>query len=616
MYSKKSRPSWEWESCFWPTRAKKRILNKQMSAFETEYGKGWYSGDKDVEPVEVELKNARNELRILHVSYLSLFETRDVIIAHDITERTRAQKILQESEERFRNITQSANDAIITIDITGTIVSWNKAATRIFGYSEAEALGSPLTRLIPPKDRKAHEAGMEQVRTDPRYRVTQETLELKGLHKNGTFFYIELSMSTWAMEGARYITGILRDITQRKEQEAQLIQAHKLEVVGQLTDGIAHDFNNLLTIILGNLRLLREEANDDAYETIRELIEDSLSAAHDGAELCRRLLKFSRKQSIQPKQIDGNEFLNGLKRFIPRIVGEHITFRILGAENISALFADPARLENAILNLIVNARDAMPEGGTLTVETVRRHIVPHNTDEYPVPKPGTYTMITVSDTGIGMPADDTVRAVEPFYTTKEVGKGSGLGLSMVYDFTKQSGGGLRISSELGKGTSVSILLPESDPNVHDDYDHKAPEVLPRGSETVLVVEDGNRLRKLAKRSLESLGYQVLEAENAAEAVKILSVEPTTDLLFSDIVMPGSMNGRELATWALTNRPGLKILLTTGFDKDGNSKNLLNIGDIPLLEKPYTKEQLATKVRAVLDAEKVVGNRASFIIPQK
>lgn len=721
---------------FLADEGEERVLNKQMSEFEAEYGKGWYSQEKSAAPVEVELKNARNEPRIFRVSYLSLFEPRDVIIARDVTERTRAQKILQESEERFRKITQSANDAIITIDVTGTIVSWNKAAMRIFGYSDTEALGSPLTRLIPAKDRKTHETGMDRFRAERRYRVTSETRELKGLHKNGHLFYLELSISNWTMEGTRYVTGILRDITQRKqaeealrrerdfaeslietaqtvvlvldlegrivrfnrfleqlcgypleevrgrdwfstflserhqeqskelftqsisdvpshgtvnpiitragsvryiqwydktlkdrhgdpvgllaighditqrkEQEAQLIQAQKLEVVGQLTDGIVHDFNNLLTIIMGNLRLLQEEANDEVYETIRELIEDALSAAYDGAEMGRRLLKFSRKQTVHPQPIDSNEFLNDSSRFIPRLLGEHITLRFIGTENIPMLFADSARLENAILNLIVNARDAMPEGGAITVEASRQHITSPDASEYAIFKPGTYIMISVSDTGIGMSADDTMRAIEPFYTTKEIGKGSGLGLSMVYDFSQQSGGGFRIRSKLGKGTSVSILLPEYDPNVHDDHEQAAPEALPRGSETILVVEDGVRLRKLAKRSLKSLGYQVREAENAAEALSMLSGDSTTDLLFSDIAMPGSMNGRGLATWALTNRPGLKILLTTGFDKDGSSKDLVNVGDIPLLEKPYTKEQLATKVRAVLDAERVVGSSA-------
>ena len=219
-------------------------------------------------------------------------------------------------------------------------------------------------------------------------------------------------------------------------------------------------------------------------------------------------------------------------------------------------------------------------------------------------------MITVSDTGIGMSADATVQAVEPFYTTKEVGKGSGLGLSMVYDFTQQSDGGFRITSELGKGTSVLILLPEYDPAVHDEHEQEVPLALPRGSETILVVEDGVRLRKLAKRSLESLGYQVREAKHAAEAVSILSGDYTTDLLFSDIVMPGSMNGRGLASWVLANRPQVKVLLTSGFDKNGSTKHLMSVGNIPFLEKPYTKVQLARKVRAVLDAEQVVGTSTS------
>ena len=581
-------------------QGKERILNQQMSEFEAEYGKEWYSVDEIGQRGEVVLKKGQHEPRIVRVSYLSLFEPNDVVLASDVTERMRAQKILQESAERFRNITESANDAIISVDFTEHIISWNKAASRIFGYSLSEVLGRPLGQLIPPQFRQAHAAKINQVRTTPSSGVTQKTLELAGLRKDGTSFPLELSVSTWTVEGVRYFTGIIRDITQRKEQEAQLLQAQKLEVIGQLTDGIVHDFNNLLTIILGNLHFLQEEVGHDVDDETREFIDDALSAARDGAELGQRLLAFSRKQTLQPIRIDINQLLDGLTRLLPRILGENIKLRINRFKDISVVFADRARIENALLNLAINARDAMPEGGTLTIETARQRIASHEAGEYSVSAPGTYILITVSDTGIGISSEDVARVIEPFYTTKAPGQGSGLGLSMVYDFTKQSGGGLKITSEPGKGTSVSILLPETAPTVEVDGEQESPGDLPLGYETILVVEDGARVRKLAGRNLTNLGYHVLEAENAVEAIKILSSESAVDLLFSDIFMPGPMNGRELADWTLANRPGLKVLLTTGFEQEVKGERQVNTDGLPLLKKPYTKEGLAQAVRTALD----------------
>jgi PAS domain S-box-containing protein len=388
----------------------------------------------------------------------------------------------------------------------------------------------------------------------------------------------------------------------RLHYQSQLLQAQNMQVVGQLTGGIAHDFNNLLTIILANLGILADEivGETDAYP--RELLDDALSAARDGAELTHRLLAFSRKQPLQVKRVDINEFLRNVSRFLQRTLTENVELRINLGNEVPPVLVDPGQLENALLNLVINARDAMPAGGTLTVETTRERVALDEAAPVPDLAPGDYVMIAVRDSGIGMSPEHMERAIEPFFTTKERGKGSGLGLSMVYGFAKQSGGDLLLRSTVGQGTTVSMLLPQAALTLEEGDAEPTPPNAPRGSERVLLVEDEPRVRKLAKRSLLGLGYRVMEAENAAEAMRALEAEVPVDLLFSDIVMPGDMNGRMLARWASHRSRGLKVLLTTGFSEEANSELAMGKDGFPLLNKPYSKEELATAVRAVLDAE--------------
>jgi signal transduction histidine kinase/CheY-like chemotaxis protein len=425
-------------------------------------------------------------------------------------------------------------------------------------------------------------------------------LELTAVHKDGREFPIELSVSSLPLGNRWGAVGIIRDITQRKEKEAQLRQAQKMEVVGQLTGGVAHDFNNLLTIILGNLRLLNETLDGDPEAS--ELADDALSAARDGAELTQRLLTFSRKQILRPEPVDVNALLVNFGRFLQRTLREDVELRITRSQEVAAVLADPGHLQHALLNLAVNARDAMPRGGNLILENTRKHIGPSEATAYPELAPGDYVIISVSDTGIGMTPEDTARAVEPFFTTKQHGEGSGLGLSMVYGFARQSGGGVLIRSEFGKGTRVSVLLPETAARVPEGDSEPPARDVQRGSETLLVVEDQSKVRKFATQSLKGLGYRVLEAEHAAAAIKTLEAEPGVALLFSDIVMPGPMNGRELARWAVAHRPGLKVLLTTGFSKETGSVSPADEDDFSLLKKPYTREHLGEAVRVVLDAQ--------------
>jgi signal transduction histidine kinase/CheY-like chemotaxis protein len=388
----------------------------------------------------------------------------------------------------------------------------------------------------------------------------------------------------------------------RLHYQSQLLQAQNMQVVGQLTGGIAHDFNNLLTIILANLGILADEIVGEAEANARELISDALSAARDGAELTHRLLAFSRKQPLQVKRVDINEFLRNVRRFLQRTLTENVELRINLGNEVPPVLVDPGQLENALLNLVINARDAMPAGGTLTIETIRERVALDEAAPVPELAPGDYVVIAVRDSGIGMSPEHMERAIEPFFTTKERGKGSGLGLSMVYGFAKQSGGDLLLRSTLGQGTTVSVLLPQAARTIEEDEAEPTPPNAPRGSEMVLLVEDEPRVRKLVKRSLLGLGYRVIEAENAAGAMKVLEDEVPVDLLFSDIVMPGNMNGPMLARWASHKFRGLKILLTTAFSEEVNRERTMGKEGFPLLNKPYSKEELASAVRAVLDAE--------------
>jgi nitrogen-specific signal transduction histidine kinase/CheY-like chemotaxis protein len=390
------------------------------------------------------------------------------------------------------------------------------------------------------------------------------------------------------------------DITERKEKEAQLLQAQKMEIVGQLTGGIAHDFNNLLTVILANLGLLRDEIATNASASTRELIEDAFSAARDGAELTHRLLGFSHKQPLRVKRVDLDEFLGHMRRFLQRTLREDIELKIRRANEVPPVLVDSGQFQSALLNLVVNARDAMPKGGTLIIEPTRKRIGADEAVAVPELAPGNYAMITVRDSGIGMSPEDAARAIEPFFTTKERGKGTGLGLSMVYGFAKQSGGGLLVRSVLGEGTSVSMLLPEAAQAIEKDDAEPTPRSAPGGSETILLVEDELQLRNVAKLILSGLGYQVIAVESAAAARKIVETGAAVDLLFSDVVTPGAMNGRELARWALLKHPGLKVLLTTGFSEDEVSELSVDVVRFHLLPKPYTRKELAAAVRAVLD----------------
>ena len=385
-----------------------------------------------------------------------------------------------------------------------------------------------------------------------------------------------------------------RETAERKQTEAQLVQAQKMEAIGNLTGGMAHDFNNLLGVIIGNLDLLRDTQTDPAEAT--EMLRDALDAALKGADLTRRLLAFARRQPLRPEPVGVNELVTGMTNLLRRVLREDIEISLDLADDVWTAVADPAQLEASITNLATNARDAMPHGGRLAIATGNRYLDQDYAAAHLGVVPGEYVLIEVSDTGSGMTAEVMNHIFEPFYTTKEQGKGTGLGLSMVYGFIKQSGGHINVYSEPGIGTTFRLYLPRAEAPA--GARREDTEVLPKGNgETVLVVEDNAGLRRVVLRQLRELGYRALEAESAAGALACLEQQPV-DLLFADIVMPGDLNGLELTRAAADRWPGVRALLTSGFPV-GINRQIDTTARV--LTKPYRKAELARALAEILAA---------------
>ncbi|MFL5297779.1 MAG: response regulator [Phenylobacterium sp.] len=379
----------------------------------------------------------------------------------------------------------------------------------------------------------------------------------------------------------REIFGVILDATERKSLEEQLAQARKMEAVGQLTGGVAHDFNNLLTVVLGNVDIMARKVEDEARRARR--IDAVRQAAERGRDLTRQLLAFSRRQHLSPVSLDVNGLIEGFAPLMRQAVGEAVTLDLVLAEDSLCVHVDSTQLETALLNLAVNARDAMPEGGRLTIATRRD---------------GPFVALEVSDTGIGMSPEVRERVFEPFFTTKEVGKGSGLGLSQVYGFVRQSEGDIQLRSDLGQGTSFTLRLPASDaPAESAEVQASEPALLQGGSERILLVEDDPTVLALTNDMLSGLGYQVTTATNAAEALEVIHSGAEVDLLFTDVIMPGGVSGVSLARTARELRPNLRVLLTSGFVGEGP---VLGAGEFPLLDKPYETRVLAARLRKLLD----------------
>jgi signal transduction histidine kinase/ActR/RegA family two-component response regulator len=396
------------------------------------------------------------------------------------------------------------------------------------------------------------------------------------------------------------ISEALGSLASRAEMEAQLNQSSRMEAIGQLTGGIAHDFNNLLTVVLGNAEALTDELTK--LPELREMAEITANAALRGAELTSRLLAFARKQTLEPRVMDVSQLIQSMDRLLRRTLPENIAIEIVRSGGLWKTEVDPGQLEAALLNLALNARDAMTDGGSLTIEIANAAL----DDDYVANEPGLvagqYVLIVVTDTGHGIPPEALQHIFQPFYTTKEVGKGTGLGLSMVYGFVKQSGGHIRVYSEVGEGTSIKLYFPRSLAQADGTALRRANDRALGGNETVLVVEDDRLVRQHVVSQLKALGYRVFEAADGKSALEILHQIPDIDLLFTDVVMPGGMGGRELSETARALRPELKVLFTSGYTENSIVHNGKLDPGVELLSKPYRREQLALKLRKVLDAK--------------
>jgi PAS domain S-box-containing protein len=508
-----------------------------------------------------------------------------------------AEEELKESEGRYRAIFETAVDAIIVSNQHGIIEEFSKAAERMTGYLAAEVTGRNMRVLLPANLRQEHD------RYTARYLWTVRELEV--CRKDGTLFPAHLSIGEWWADGHRHFTGILHDLTvQRQEQlertklEAQLHQAQKMEAIGNLTGGMAHDFNNMLGVIIGNIDLLRDLRKDDA--DVDELTREALDAAFRGADLTRRLLAFARQQPLRPQRVDVNELVSGITRLLSRTLGEDIEISLDLSAELWPIVVDPAQLEASLTNLATNARDAMPNGGRLMVVTSNRYLDADYAAQHSEVVPGAYVVIEVSDTGSGMTQEVINRIFEPFFSTKGRDKGTGLGLSMVFGFIKQSGGHISVYSEPGIGTTFRLFLPRMTEDVPTVEETSAVPLVHGRGETVLVVEDNAALRRVVMRQLGELGYRVLDAENAAEGLRLMEKE-SIDLLLTDVVMPGGTDGRELARRVRQRWPSLKVVFTSGFSAarlNGNASPPLSC--TPLLNKPYRKEELASAAREALD----------------
>ena len=518
---------------------------------------------------------------------------------NDVTEMKAMQDTVAEREAHLLSILDTVPDAMIVIDDLGVITSFSPAAEKLFGYQANEVCGQNVRMLMPNPDRDAHDRYLSHYLQTGQRRIIGYGRVVTGQRKDNTTFPMELAVGEAVSGGKRIFTGFIRDLTSRHKIEEELRQSQKMEAVGQLTGGLAHDFNNLLTVITGNLEMVEARLAD---EKLRVLVREAQDAAEDGAKLTGQLLAFGRRQPLNPKRVDIGQYIGGFSDLLRRTLGETVEFRTItgGSENFALI--DPSQLQNAILNLVINARDAMPKGGRLAIEISRVRLDSDYAQMYPNVRTGDYVLISVTDTGIGMTPDVKEKALEPFFTTKGLGAGTGLGLSMVYGFVKQSGGHLQLYSEPGQGTSIRIFLPAALGETPEGRGRTSTAASPGGTETILVVEDDARVRRVAVARLDDLGYRVVEASNAAEALERLERHRDIALLFTDVVMPGGMAGDELAQHARRKMPGLKVLLTSGYaEPEIAGRELAYSGS--WLKKPYTAKELAIKLRSLLDEDR-------------
>lgn len=520
-------------------------------------------------------------------------------LQREMEERIRAERELRESEEKYHNLVEAMNEGLGVTDLNSRFTYVNPAFVNMLGYSRHEMVGHHLTEFVAPDHKALMAKKIMQRHTgqDTRY----EQYEMVWVSKTGRRVTTLISPKGLFDPDGRLIGGfgVLTDITERKRLEEQLRQSQKMEAVGLLAGGIAHDFNNLLTAINGFAELMRRQLEPD--EPLYELTDKILNSGRRAADLVRQLLAFSRKQILEPQVLDLNHVVSRLESMLRRVISEDIELETRLAPDLWPVQVDPTQIEQVVINLAVNARDAMPTGGTLTIETANLTLDGAAiTSQQLEAKPGDYARLIVRDTGMGISETVQTRIFEPFFTTKEVGQGTGLGLATVYGIVKQSGGHIQVSSRPGQGATFTVYLPRADGELAPSPLQKGLSHLPRGTETILIVEDNPDVRDLLVRTLRPQGYSILEAGDGVEALRLAEAHRgEIHLLLSDVVMP-NMSGNLLAERLADIRPQAKTLFTTGYAEDAIAHYGLLHPDIPLLQKPFAAQTLLCKVREVLD----------------
>ena len=543
-------------------------------------------------------------------------------VAHDITERTRTHEALaraldelelraeersvaltretlerKQAEDRFRLLVDSVSDyAIFMLDLEGRVVTWNAGAQRIHGYTEAEIVGQKLHRLYPPE---AIEQGLPDDELQTARSAGRAEREGWRLRRDGTWFWANAIVTP-----LRDVTGthvgfakVTRDLTERRRLQEQVQQAQKMEAVGRLAGGIAHDFNNMLSVVLGYADLIREELDPDA--PLRADVEEIRTAGIRARDLTAQLLAFSRQQVSEPKVLNPNTMLSAMRKMVGKLLGADVELTLLLAEDVGNIRIGPSQFEQIVMNLAVNARDAMPRGGRLTIETKNVDLDGQYVAAHHEARPGSYVVVTASDTGVGMDAKTQARIFEPFFTTKPQGKGTGLGLATTFGIVKQCEGFIWVYSEPGAGTTFKVYFPKISEAADLRPSQRPAPASERGDETILLVEDDEQVRALTIAILRRHGYVVLEASNGGEALLICEQHGANiDLLLTDVVLP-KMSGRELAERLAPLRPNMKVLYMSGYTDDAVLQHgVLNSG-VPFLQKPFTPALLTSKVRTVL-----------------
>ena len=528
------------------------------------------------------------------------FQTIQERTAHlelEVVERKRA-------EDRFRRLVEAAPTGIVIVDESGRITEVNAQATQMFGYAREELIGETVEILMPQHLQKAHEGHRASYSKDPYVRPMGIGMELLARRKDGTEFPVEISLGPLATKEGMLISSTIMDITARKKMEQQLRLSQRMEAIGMLAGGVAHDFNNLLGVILGSA--------DMALDTLPPghpaagKVEMIRKAGASAADLTRQLLAFSRQQMLQPRVLDLKEIVDRTQSLLGRLIGENIEVAISLDPSLGCVKADPGQLEQVILNLAVNARDAMPQGGRLTIAASNVELDDSYKESHEPVVPGRYVMLAMEDTGCGMDRKTQSRIFDPFFTTKERGKGTGLGLATVYGIVKQSGGYIWVYSELNQGTVFKVYLPRVEQTA-DRIAQKEPDApILGGCETILLVEDSESLRDMAREYLESAGYRVLAVSSGKEAVQwARDFDGPIHLLFTDVVMP-EMSGPELAAHVRSHRPETKIIFTSGYTDDAIARQGVLEPGAAFVQKPYRPKALARKIREVLGPPAAIG----------